>query len=84
MNVNYATASNPAVENVFWPAGQAPRGEYQIYVNHFQNFGQPDCQDPTPFTVRVVIRGQTQHFHGEVVNNDPNRRKVLVYQFTLD
>ncbi|MEM8964402.1 MAG: hypothetical protein AAGD38_23150, partial [Acidobacteriota bacterium] len=25
------------IENVFWPTGTAPDGEYEVWVNHFQN-----------------------------------------------
>ena len=29
--------ATPGVENVFWPAGGAPDGEYTIYVSNWSN-----------------------------------------------
>lgn len=81
MNVNYARASNPAVENVFW--AKAPRGRYKVHVNHFQNHGQPDCADPTGFTVRVQVRGRPEVYRGEVVARDAKRGTVLACEFDV-
>lgn len=39
------------VENVFWPQGQAPGGEYRAYV-HFFN----DCVDGTTQSVQLTVR----------------------------
>lgn len=83
MNVSYESASAKPVENVFWPRGAAPKGRYQVYVNHFNKHNKPDCQDPTRYSVRVVVHGATQWFHGEVVNNDPRLRRVLVHSFDV-
>lgn len=49
------------VENIFWPAGQAPAGEYVVSVNYFQG-----CETslPTSFTLRVLVDGQEQTFSG--------------------
>jgi len=56
-NANQYTDS--PVENIFWPAGGAPPGIYDIFVVHFANHGG---QDPTRFTVRVLVKGQTNYF----------------------
>lgn len=82
MNIVYAMALDKPVENIYWT--KAPRGHYKIYVNHYTNHGQPDCQDPTAFAVRLVKRGRTQVFTGEVVCNDPAKRRVLVHEFDVN
>jgi len=82
MNVNYATASDRAVENVYWSS--APKGRYQVFVNHFTKHTQPDCNDPTNFAVRVVNHGATRVYTGEVVNADAVRRRVLVAEFDVN
>lgn len=53
--------TNQPVENIFWPAGKAPTGEYVISVNYFQG-----CETslPTSFTLRVLVDGQEQTFSG--------------------
>ena len=83
MNVVYANASDRAVENVFWPQGKAPKGRYQVYVNHFQNHNQPDTRDPTRFSVRVLVRGEPHWYHGEVIHTDPKKQRVLVNEFDV-
>jgi hypothetical protein len=67
----------PAVENIFWPQRAAPLGQYQVYVNHYRRH---DVADLTPFTVRVLVRGETTDINGSIRFGDP---KKLVYQFTL-
>ena len=42
MNRTYESATNKAVENIFWPEGKAQPGLYKVYVHHFQNFGKAD------------------------------------------
>lgn len=83
MNVDYDKASSEAVENVFWPKGQAPSGRYKVLVVHFRNHNQADTEDPTAFRVRVVAGGNTRWFDGAVVHDDPTRREVLVHEFEV-
>ena len=80
----YANASTPAVENIHWPNGQAPAGNYRVVVHHFRNQGQPDTADPTRFRVRVLVRGvQVVLQDGEVVHADPQRQQVHVCDFQV-
>jgi hypothetical protein len=51
------------VENIYWPAGGAPPGVYQVFVVHYNRHGG---RDPTPFTVRTVVAGKTNFFHQAV------------------
>jgi hypothetical protein len=84
MNVGgYDRASHQPVENVFWPQGKAPQGKYKVEVRHYSNQGRPDTQDPTFFKLRIIIRGETRWFEGQVVNNDPQRKK-MVYEFEVN
>jgi hypothetical protein len=85
MNWIYEDAKVPAIENVYWPQGQAPKGNYKIYVEHFMNHGKADCQDPTAFTVRLVIRGEERFFTGQLAYvSGPQKQKVLVHEFSVD
>lgn len=47
------------VENIYWPTGSAPEGTYKISVQYFK-ICQSEVQ--TPFTVRLLVNGQTQTF----------------------
>jgi hypothetical protein len=56
-NVDGSTSS--PVENIFWPVGGAPAGIYQVFVVYYAQHGSPD---PTRFTVRTVVKNQTNYF----------------------
>ena len=55
---------NP-VENIFWPAGEAPHGSYQIYVDYYQ---QCTTTAVTPFEIRLLVDGQVQELSGQVTS----------------
>lgn len=49
------------VENIFWPPGAAPGGEYAVSVHYYAQ-----CEDAasTPYEVRVMVDGEVQEFDG--------------------
>lgn len=49
------------VENIFWPTGLAPAGQYVVQVHYF-DICQADSV--TPFTVRLLVGGKEQVFEG--------------------
>lgn len=76
MNANPRNTSDEPVENIFWPAGGAPRGEYRVLVHHFRNHG---ASDPTPYQVEVYNHGVTRTFEGQVSHGEEARP---ITQFT--
>ncbi len=68
--------SERPVENIYWPSGSAPSGEYLVSVVLFE---QCDSFDSSAFSVTVVVDGVTKTFSGEVSNAKP---KTMVYRFT--
>jgi hypothetical protein len=50
-NANCNERRAEPVENVYWPVGLAPAGEYLIYVNYFE-----DCGNDGPTSIEVVIK----------------------------
>lgn len=85
MNVNYSTAVSGAVENIYWPVGQAPRGKYRIFVVPYSHHGgAPGTADPAHFTVRLVVQGRGETFQGSA-SFSPNaiRQKVHVHDFEV-
>lgn len=67
MNANPAATSDQPVENVFWPAGDAPRGKYRVFVHHYRNHGAPD---PTAYEVEIYNHGVRQTFRGQISSGD--------------
>lgn len=60
MNVEYPDSQEP-IENIFWPSGKAPNGDYNVYVQYYKR--HIDTKD-TPFTVMVKHEGQTDTYNG--------------------
>jgi hypothetical protein len=50
-----ACTDGQTTENVYWPAGEAPRGTYRIEANYFSN-----CQaaGPTQVVLSIMVGGQ--------------------------
>jgi uncharacterized protein YfaP (DUF2135 family) len=46
---------NTPVENVFWPTGGAPRGEYQVFVEYYE---ECNSSGPTDYQVTIRLDGQ--------------------------
>lgn len=67
------------VENIFWPVGGAPPGQYKISVVHYAPHGG---KDPTAFTVRTVVRGRT-NFYSSVISYSGLRepKPVVTFQY---
>jgi len=68
------------VENIYWPAGGAPPGLYRVTVVHYALHGGTD---PTQFTVRLVIQGQT-NFFSSAITYTVNRQAKPIRAFQYD
>jgi len=67
------------VENIFWPAEQAPGGEYKVKVEFYSNCGETST--PISFNVKTVINGVTKTYSKSVTNVDD---EVDVTTFRFD
>jgi len=52
------------IENIFWPTGSAPSGEYTIYVNKYAHC--PPAQVLTKYKIQLTINGNVSVYEGEV------------------
>ena len=66
------TASVANAENIYWPAGAAPTGEYKVKVQDFE----PCDRGPIPFTVRIE--------NGAVVDTSQNTFADLAQGRVID
>jgi hypothetical protein len=64
--------SRTPVENIFWPTGQSPSGDFVISVNIFLRCRS--SQAPIPFTLSVLIRGEEIEFNGVLSDEVPELR----------
>lgn len=66
MNVSEPRSTEP-VENIYWPAGEAPKGSYKVYVEHYRNHGG---EDPSSFVVGIKANGETREIRGSICSGD--------------
>lgn len=87
VEIYYANSSSPSggqldydntyaygPENIFWPQGQAPEGQYQVYVNHYSG------SSASAYTIVVNAFGHMRTFSGTVQVD----QKVHVVNFAHD
>jgi hypothetical protein len=75
VDMNALLFNKEPVENIFWPKGRAPKGEYTISVDYFANHGEPD---PTKFGVAAKIDGELKTFSGTISFGQP---PMVIYKF---
>lgn len=52
-------------ENIFWPAGAAPFGQYSVKVVYYSNYGR----GPSNYLVTVRYGSQIEEYSGTLINN---------------
>lgn len=55
VDANGTCGNDPAVENIYWPAGGAPTGNFQVSAVYY---GSCDSSGPANYDVTVLIDGQ--------------------------
>jgi len=78
IDMNEAPTSEQPVENIFWPVGGAPKGEYKVLIEHFEQHAE---EDMTPYRVLVDDGNGPKEYRGEITNDEPPR---LVCTFTIE
>jgi hypothetical protein len=78
MNVSLGSASNTPVEHIRWKDGTAPRGEYQVYVDHYNR--HVVRSDPTSFKVELKRGGRIKTVTGSLTYG-PLHGRELVHTF---
>jgi len=78
VDMNESPTSEQPVENIFWSAGAAPKGEYKVLIEHFEHHAEEDL---TPYRVLVDDGNGPKEYRGEITNDEPPR---LVCTFTVE
>jgi hypothetical protein len=66
--------TNAPIENIFWPAGGAPPGIYQVGVVFY---AKHDVVDATRYTVRTVVKEKTNYFTGTISYTGPQKARWI-------
>lgn len=56
IDMNVTPFTREAVENIFWPHGQAPPGRYTVYIHHYHQWDR--TRNTTPVYVRIEVDGK--------------------------
>tara|TARA_B110000014_G_scaffold263068_1_gene258708 strand:+ start:39 stop:878 length:840 start_codon:yes stop_codon:yes gene_type:complete len=78
IDMNESPTSEQPVENIFWAIGAAPKGEYKVIIEHFEQHAKEDL---TPYRVLVDDGNGPKEYRGEITNDEPPR---LVCVFTVE
>jgi hypothetical protein len=69
-------------ENVFWPEGEAPSGEYQVLIDMFSDCGTYADGLDTDFTVTVILGGsEVSVYEGTFTETGPQSDVVTTFTF---
>ena len=71
VDANVRPESKKPVENVYWPEGTAPAGQYQVYVHHYKKHKKRRSKDPTKFQVIVNSVGDVMEYKAALTHGDP-------------
>jgi hypothetical protein len=71
VDANVRPESKKPVENVYWPEGTAPAGQYQVYVHHYKKHKKRRSRDPTKFQLIVNSVGEVMEYKAALTHGDP-------------
>lgn len=71
VDANVRAETRKPVENVFWPEGTAPGGQYHVYVHYYKKHKKRRSKDPTKFQIMVSNGGELTEFSAELTAGDP-------------
>ena len=71
VDANIRAESRKPVENVFWPEGTAPAGQFQVYVHYYKKHKKRRSKDPTKFQVIASSEGVIKEYSAQLTAGDP-------------
>ena len=71
VDANVRAETRKPVENVFWPEGTAPGGQYHVYVHYYKKHNKRRSKDPTSFQIIVNSGGETKEYTAALSKGDP-------------
>lgn len=76
MNAQYPDRKTP-IENIFWPTGGAPNGEYKVFLSYYN---QHININETPYKITVKYGDKTKEFRGKIKDKGTT---IPIVTFTL-
>lgn len=79
MNASSSNMSENPIENIFWPTGGAPVGEYTVYVTYFSQ--KEIAKRETPYEIMVKHGDKEDHYSGVMKTE---RQEIRICSFRID
>jgi RNA polymerase-binding transcription factor DksA len=76
MNAGKTKSNNP-IENIYWPTGGAPEGNYRVAISYYK---QHASQDETKYKATIKYGDSTKIINGTIKSVDKNKS---IFEFTL-
>jgi len=64
VDANVGCGTTQPVENIYWPTGGAPQGQYLVEVQFYK---QCDEVSPTDYRVKLLVDGEISEFSGRII-----------------
>ena len=77
------TRSSEPVENIKWPVGKAPEGQYEVYVMFYKKSSTEPMNGDTPYEVRMTYAGQDKIFSGSFPNNTREQTQTKIANLSI-
>ena len=74
---NVTGETRQPVENIRWPRGKAPKGNYQVFVRNYK-FHESD-EAPTNYRLEAVVGGDIKHFSGTISPHGETGQESDIY-----
>ena len=82
-NANMSKRTSRPVENIKWPIGKAPLGQYRVLVMFYKKSPTEESSGVTPYRVKMSYGGQDRVFSGSFANNTREKTKTEIATLTL-
>lgn len=79
MNSSQTSCTNNPIENIFWPSGRAPKGQYHVILTYYAR--HDNSQLATSYTVKVKHGNLTDTYTGTLTNE---HQQVNICSFVID
>ena len=64
VDANVGCGTTQPVENIYWPTGGAPQGQYLVEVQFYNQCGEVS---PTDYQVKLLVDGEVSEFSGRII-----------------
>lgn len=78
VDMNIGGETEKPVENIRWPRGRAPRGNYRFFVHNYTE----RTSSPTPIRVELELFGNVMHFDGVMPWGRGNVVEIAEFSYT--